>query len=191
MAGAGGDPDRARQSRERSERRSACAPVRDGLRRRAIIRVGLQAVKSAQSAECNRSVLEKMIGRPRQAEVFAQRLAFIFATEQAAALQFGNDLIDEIVETAGQIREHDGKAVRAFGLKPFLHFVGDGLCGADHGKAGIAAEPLRELPHGEVFSASKLDGALPPAFRGIAFRNIVRQRLVLIEFRGIVAERDR
>ena len=43
-----------------------------------------------------------------------------------------------------------GEAVGAFGLEPFLHLVGDGLGRADHGEAGIAAEPLRELAHGEV-----------------------------------------
>ncbi len=44
--------------------------------------------------------------------------------------------------------------------EPFLHLVGDGLRRADHGEAGIAAEPLRELAHGEILP---LPPSRPPA----------------------------
>src|ERR1700759_5428537 len=85
------------------------------------------------------SVLKEPIGRPRQTEIFAQGRAFVFAAEQAAPLQFGNDLLDEIFEAARENRKHDGKPVGAFGLEPLLHLVGNGLWRADHREAGIAA----------------------------------------------------
>ncbi len=86
-----------------------------------------------------------------QAEIFAQGFALVVATKQAAPLQFRHHLFDEIVEPAGKIRKHDDEAVAGFGGKPFLHLVGDGRSRADHGQAGITAEPLGELAHGEFF----------------------------------------
>jgi hypothetical protein len=35
-----------------------------------------------------------------EAEVFAQGLAFVFVAEEVAALEFGDDAVDEIVEAA-------------------------------------------------------------------------------------------
>ncbi len=61
--------------------------------------------------------LEKPVLRPRQAEIFAQRLALVFAAEDAAPLQFRHHAIDEVVEPAGQVRELHGEAVGAFGRR--------------------------------------------------------------------------
>ena len=54
----------------------------------------------------------------------------------------------------------------------------------------MAAETLRELAHGEVFALGEIDRALLAALRGVALWN-VRQRPIWIEFRRVVAERDR
>ena len=52
-------------------------------------------------------------GRALQPEMIAQRLSLYSPVPiKAAALQFGNDEIDEIVEPAGQNRRLDDEAVR-------------------------------------------------------------------------------
>src|SRR5690606_32288807 len=63
--------------------------------------------------------------RPRQPEVAAQRGGLVLAPEQAAALQLGYDVVDEILERAGQRRRHQVEAVRAAVADPMLHAVGD------------------------------------------------------------------
>src|SRR6185369_2373765 len=68
---------------------------------------------------------EKPVRGPRQAEILAQRLAFVLAPKQAAPLQFRHHAADEIVEPAGQVRKHHREAVGAFGGEPFLHLIGD------------------------------------------------------------------
>src|SRR5579863_6899941 len=103
--------------------------------------------------------VEEAVARPRQTEILAQSLTFVFAPEYATPLQFRHDLIDEIVEPARQIRKHDGEAIARLGRQPLFHFVGDGFRRADHGQAGITAEPLRQLPDGEIFARSHFDDA--------------------------------
>ena len=133
---------------------------------------------------------EEPVRRPRHANSRAQRLAFIFAPEQTASLQFRHHAFDEIVEPAGQVGKHHGGAAGPFGEEPFLHFVGDGLGRADHGEAGIAAEALGELAHGQVLLTVLIDRPLATALAGIAFGNI-GQGTVGVELGGVVAERDR
>src|SRR5690349_14313408 len=137
-----------------------------------------------------RSILEEAVLRARQAEVLAQRPAFVLAAEEAAALQLRHHAVDEIVETARQVGEHDGEPVRAVRLEPLLHLVGDRLRRADYREARIAAEPLRELAHGEVLAPGKRDRALAPALARVALGDL-RQRSVGIELGSVVAERDR
>src|ERR1700722_16015668 len=98
--------------------------------------------------------------RPRQAEIFAQRLAFIFAPEDFALLQFGYDFVDEIVEPGRQIREHDVKAVAAETGQPFLHLIDNGLWRPDERQPAIAADALRELAYREFFAGGEVDLAL-------------------------------
>src|ERR1700737_1388249 len=69
--------------------------------------------------------VEKAVFGAGQAEVFAQGLAFVFAAEEAAALQFGDDPVDEVVEAARDIGEHDVEPVAGGALEPLLHLVGD------------------------------------------------------------------
>ena len=51
-----------------------------------------------------RLTLKEPVLRPRQAEIFAQGPALILGAEDAAALQLGHHLVDEIVEPARQDR---------------------------------------------------------------------------------------
>ena len=44
---------------------------------------------------------------------FSRGLALVFAAEEVAALQFGDDPVDEIVEAARDPREHDVEATQA------------------------------------------------------------------------------
>src|SRR5258708_19990631 len=91
---------------------------------------------------------EKSVGRPRQAEIFAQCFALIFAPEQTAPLQFRHHALDEIIEPAGQVGKHDGETVGAFGGEPFLHLIVDGPGRADYGETAIPAKPPRAPPPG-------------------------------------------
>ena len=129
--------------------------------------------------------------RARQAEIVAQRGALIFAPEQAAALQFRHDLVDEVVEAAGQVGEHDVEAVAR--LRSSSHssiWSAMVFARADEGEAGIAAESLGELAHRQVLAPRQIDRALAAALAGVGFRNF-GQRAVGVESRGVVAERDR
>src|ERR1700748_419908 len=133
---------------------------------------------------------KKSVLGPWQFEIVAQRLAFVFATENSAPLQFRHHAVDEIVKPSWKIWKLYREAVGALGHEPFLHFFGNGCGSADHCKSGVAAEPLRELPHGEVFALREIDRSLLAAFGGITLWN-VRQRPIRIEFRRVMAERDR
>ena len=113
------------------------------------------------------SQAKKRLPRSRQAEIFAQRRPFVFRPEQAAPLQFGNDLVDEIVEALGQKGEHHVEAVGAALDEPLLHRSAIVFDRADEGEAGIAAEPLRELAHRQFFSLRERDDAIAAALAGV------------------------
>src|SRR6266404_7246489 len=68
---------------------------------------------------------KEAVFRPRQAQIFPQRVAFILRAENPALLQFRHDLVDKVVEAGGQEREHDIKTVAAVAGQPFLHLIGD------------------------------------------------------------------
>ena len=90
-----------------------------------------------------------------QAEIFAQRLAFVFGAEQAAPLQFGDHHVDEIVEPAWQERRHDVEAVAAILAEPLFHHVGDGLRRAIDDRLGArAGDPRRHLADASDFRAA-------------------------------------
>src|SRR5205085_10484242 len=115
---------------------------------------------------------EEAVLRAGQAEIFAQRLAFILAAEQTAALQFRHDPVDKIVEPAGDPREHDVEPVAGFAVEPFLHLVGDRARRADHRQPAIAAGDLRQLAYGQVVAPGTLDNPLAAAFRGVRLRDL-------------------
>src|ERR1700730_18396496 len=136
------------------------------------------------------SVAEEAVFRAGQTEVLAQGLAFVFAAEEAAALQFGDDPVDEIVEAAGNVREHDVEPVAGGALDPFLHLVGDHRRSAHQGEAAIAAGDLGELTYRQIVAARAFDDTLAAALAGIALRDL-RQRAIEVEARGVVAQRYR
>jgi hypothetical protein len=129
-------------------------------------------------------------GCPRHAEVFAQGPDVIFAAEEVAALEFGDDAVDEVVEAAGDPREHDVEAVAGGAQEPLRHLVGDHLWRADHREAAIAAGDLRQLADRQVVAAGALDDTLAAALAGVALRDL-GQWAVEVELRGVAAERDR
>src|SRR4051794_27663434 len=63
--------------------------------------------------------------RTFEPEIFAQCLALIFGTEQAAALQLGHDQLHELLAPAWQMRWCNVEAVAGAVLEPLLHGVGD------------------------------------------------------------------
>src|SRR5262245_1395565 len=67
------------------------------------------ARRAWRSTQAPRS--EEPVGRPRQPEILAQGFSLVFAPEQAAPLQLRHHAVDEIVEAARQVGEHDGEAV--------------------------------------------------------------------------------
>ena len=58
---------------------------------------------------------EKAIRRTRLPKILPQRPTFVLAAEDAAPLQLRNNAVDEIVEAAGRIREHDVEPVAMIG----------------------------------------------------------------------------
>src|ERR1700730_4381302 len=119
--------------------------------------LGRKASHSSVAARLNKeSVL-----RARQSEILAQRLALIFAPENSAPPQLRHHPPDKIIEAAGKIGKLDGEAVRALARQPFLHLVRNARGRANHGQPGMAAEPLRELRHGEVLASGEIDRPLP------------------------------
>src|SRR5690606_37354755 len=108
-------------------------------------------------AEPSRSLAgEEAILWPRQPQVLAQRLPAVLAPEDAPALELGHELLDEVVDPAGDVRKEHVEAVAAFPLEPGLHLVGDARGGADEREAAEAADPARELPNAEVLTAREL-----------------------------------
>ncbi len=130
---------------------------------------------------------EKAIFRARQAEIFAQRLAFILASEQSPSLQLRDHLIDKVVQTAWKIREHHVKAIRALRDEPFLHLVGDRRRRADKRETAVAADSLRKLPNGQIFPRGELHDSVTRALAVVALRNFGK-RPIRIEPRGVIAE---
>src|SRR5436305_14484037 len=113
------------------------------------------------------TLVEEAVLGARQAEVFAQRPACVFAAEEAAALQFGDDAVDEIVEAARDPWEHDVEAVAGGAVEPFLHLVGDRLRRADHREAAVAAGDLGQLADCQIVAPGALDDPLAAALAGV------------------------
>jgi hypothetical protein len=105
-------------------------------------------------------------------------------------LEFGHDAVDEIVEAARDIREHDVEAVAGVAVEPFLHQVGDHLRRADQREAAVAAGDLGQLANRQIVAPGALDDPLAAALAGVGLRDL-GQRAVEVERRGVAAERDR
>jgi len=92
-------------------------------------------------------ILKEPVFRPRQAEILPQRPPLILVPENPALLQFRHHLVDEVVETCGQEREHDVEPVAAEARQPFLHLIGNQRGRADKRQPAIAADALCESSH--------------------------------------------
>src|ERR1700677_1801942 len=112
---------------------------------------------------------EEAIGRAWQPEIFPERRAFVITPEKSATLEFRYDAIDEIVKSSGQIGKHDVEAIGGIGEKPFLHLVGDCGRGADECQSAVAANPLRELAHGQILALCQINDPLASALARITF----------------------
>src|SRR5471030_772815 len=126
------------------------------------------------------SGLEKTVPGPRQSKILSQGDAFVFTSKDISCLQFGHDLVDEIVESARQIGEHHVETIRSVLHEPLLHLICNHLGRTDHFKPRITADPLRELADREIVAARPFDHALAAAFACVRFRYL-GQRSVGIE----------
>src|SRR3546814_4824003 len=81
--------------------------------------------------------------------MLAQGGAGVFLAEQATALEFGHDELDELLIGARDVGGGDDEAVARTLDEPLLHLVGDLLRAADEGDLGAAAAgDLHEVAHG-------------------------------------------
>src|SRR3546814_11739723 len=71
--------------------------------------------------------------------MLAQGGAGVFLAEQATALEFGHDELDELLIGARDVGGGDDEAVARTLDEPLLHLVGDLLRAADEGDLGAAA----------------------------------------------------
>ena len=89
--------------------------------------------------------------------MFAERKARVFSSKDATPLQFGHDLVDELIERGGEIRRHQDEAVASALNKPFFHDIGDHRRGAA-GKEVSAGDGDGEDVQRGVFVYSKTRG---------------------------------
>jgi hypothetical protein len=114
-------------------------------------------------------------------------LIFVFRAEQAAALEFGDDQVDEVVQTDWYIWKHHVEAIASIGKQPLFHLVGDGLRGSREGEAAVAAGYSGQLADCQVVSPYSVNDALAATLALIGFRNF-RQQSVQVEFRCVRSE---
>jgi hypothetical protein len=88
-------------------------------------------------------------GKPR----FSRKV--LPSPEEAAPPQFWDHVVDEIVEAAGHIREHDVEAVAGFAVEPLLHLVGDYRRRADQRETAMAAGDLRQLADRQIVAPKR------------------------------------
>src|SRR5690606_23180194 len=93
------------------------------------------------------SILGPLVHRPRQAKILAESSTFIFGAEEAAALQFRNNLSSEVAQSFRERQGQEVEAVAGAGCKPFLERIRDHSWRAQHGTMGTLADhPAVELP---------------------------------------------
>src|SRR5262245_15107183 len=112
-----------------------------------------------------------------QAEVFPQGPAFVLAAKQPAALQFGNDHVDEILSPAGQGGRRDVEAIAGRCFEPLLHGVGDVGGRADPRGAGDPGAEVQFAYRG-LLSSHPLDELSAHAAQLLAAQCAVGHRLV-------------
>ena len=80
--------------------------------------------------------------------------AFVLAAEDPATLQLRYDLVDEIVEPAGQVREHHVESVAPLPRRATPPFGRRSGPRAHHRQAADSFLALRHLAHGEIVALS-------------------------------------
>src|SRR3546814_16589281 len=110
--------------------------------------------------------------------MLAQGGAGVFLAEQATALEFGHDELDELLIGARDVGGGDDEAVARTLDEPLLHLVGDLLRAADEGDLGAAAAgDLHEVAHGRVPLAGDADDEIAGAVAtGHAGQPVVGER---------------
>src|SRR5271169_949198 len=129
---------------------------------------------------------EEAVLGARQPEILAQRLAFVFAAEEVTALELRHHLVDEVVEAARHIGEHDVEPVAGLAVEPLLHLVGSHRRSADERQPAIAAGDLRQLADRQILAPRALDDSFAAALAGVALGDL-RQGAVEIEVRRVMA----
>lgn len=87
----------------------------------------------------------------------AESIGVVLGAEPAALLQQGNNVIDEIVQTAGQIRRHDVETVGRARIHPGDQIIGDRLRGTGNtAMTAPATEFADQFADGEVTVGGQL-----------------------------------
>jgi len=93
--------------------------------------------------------------RPRQAQILQQRLAFVFGAEKfRAAAGSGTTLSTKSSRPAGRKGKHDVKPSEPKLISHSSIWSAMVFGRADEREPAIAADPLRELAHGELSRAA-------------------------------------
>src|ERR1700731_1533880 len=105
--------------------------------------------------------------RALEAEVLAQRPAFVFLAKQVAALQLGGDHLHEILAPAWKVGRSDIEAIAGIVLEPVLHDVGDLRRCSNQTETAHAGHFLVQLPDGrllpfDTFEQLRADAAQLP-----------------------------
>src|SRR5262245_59118854 len=133
------------------------------------------------------SLSRRLLGRPAipavaarhrsQAEVFPQGPAFVFAAKQPAALQLGDDHVDEVLAAARQGGGRNVETIAAGGFEPLLHEIGDVGGRADPRRAGDAGAQV-ELADRRLLPLHPLDERGAHAAQFLAAQHALGHRLV-------------
>ena len=86
------------------------------------------------------------IRRAGEAEIVAQRRPFVFGAEEAAPLQLGNQMVDDVIQPAREDERHDVEPVRRARREPLLEIVGDPLRRAVDDAMGAGARDAPKRP---------------------------------------------
>lgn len=104
-------------------------------------------------------------------------MPLVSAPEQPAPLRLRSELVNDLVETAGNPSKHDIEAAGGLGPQPLLHLARDRCRSADEGEARIASCGPREHPDRQTFLPGEIDHALALPATDLSLRDI-RQRTI-------------
>jgi hypothetical protein len=85
--------------------------------------------------------------------VLSQGRSGVVGPEEAAALEFGYDVVDEVLEAAGKRWGHDVEAVGRSAGEPVFDLVRDlGRCSGDHAMSPATGQTLDQLADRQVLA---------------------------------------